>query len=101
MAGIQPSINDRDFDLLKKIVLNSAALANSPIASAVKGVFTLTGGAATVADTSVTANSVILTTIKTVNGTRSSFLITPNAGVGFSVSGGAGTDNGTYNYAII
>lgn len=125
MSGIQPSINDREYDLLNKITQNTAGIVDGGGVTSIvagagisvsggtgavtvtnriqanQGTFTLSGGAATVADTHVTANSVILHTIKTVSGTRTSFLVTPTVGVGFSVSGGAGTDNGTYNYIIL
>lgn len=64
------------------------------------GTFTLTAGSATVANTSVTANSVIVPQIKTVNGTRgASLTITPTAGTGFTAAG-LGTDAGTYSYVI-
>lgn len=68
------------------------------------GTFTLTNGAATVANTSVTANSCISgITIKTVNGARTNnpAPATTTPGTGFTVTGGAVTDNGVYNYFIV
>lgn len=56
----------------------------------------------TVANTNVTANSIIVFTLKTVGGTVGAYptvdTITP--GTGFTVSGGA-SDTSTYNYLII
>lgn len=59
--------------------------------------------AVTVANPLITANSVVVTTIKTVGGTVSATMpnvktITP--GVGFTISGLA-SDTSTYNYTII
>lgn len=65
------------------------------------GTFTLVAGAATVANTSVTANSVIVVTLKTNGGTRvGNPDIVPTASTGF-VATGAGTDTSTYNYVIL
>jgi len=56
------------------------------------GTFTLVAGAATVANTSVTANSVIVVTLKTLGGTRAGNPdIVPTATTGF-VATGAATD---------
>lgn len=68
------------------------------------GTVTLNGASAvTVANTAVTANSLIIFTLKTVGGT-----VSPNApnvktitpGTGFTVAGTA-SDTSTYNYRII
>ena len=62
---------------------------------------TLASGSATVANTSVTANSVILVTLKTASGTRSGNPdIVPTSGTGFVATGGA-SDNSTYNFVIL
>lgn len=66
------------------------------------GTFTLVAGAATVANTSVTANSVIVFTLKTVGGTvgtQAPFITAITAGASFSVTG-AITNTSTYNYII-
>ena len=66
------------------------------------GTFTLSSGAATVNNTSVTANSVIVMTVKTVSGTVGSqapFVTATSVGTSFTVLG-AGTNNSTYNYII-
>lgn len=71
--------------------------------NAKSGTFTLSSGAATVANTSVTANSCIGgITIKTASGSATSLprVATTTPGTGFTVAGTA-TDNGTYNYFII
>lgn len=65
------------------------------------GTFTLVAGAATVSNTSVTANSVILVTLKTLGGTRAGIPdIVPTATTGF-VATAVGTDTSIYNYVIM
>lgn len=66
------------------------------------GTFTLTAGAATVANTSVTANSVVMMTLKTLSGTITTeiFVATITPSTGFTVAGAA-TNNSTYNYIIL
>lgn len=65
------------------------------------GTFTLVAGAATVANTSVTANSVIVVTLKTNGGTRAGNPdIVPTASTGFTATGAA-TDTSTYNFIIL
>lgn len=62
------------------------------------GTFTLSSGSATVVNASITANTVVVVTVKTVSGTRTGNPdIVPTPGTGF-VATGAATDNGTYNY---
>lgn len=65
------------------------------------GTFTLVAGAATVSNTSITANSVVIVTLKTAGGTRAGNPdIVPTSGVGF-VATGVGTDTSTYNYVVV
>lgn len=65
------------------------------------GTFTLVAGAATVANTAVTANSVVLVTLKTAGGTRAGIPdIVPTASTGF-VATAVGTDTSTYNFVIL
>lgn len=65
------------------------------------GTFTLVAGAATVANTSVTANSVIIPTLKTAGGVRAGIPdIVPTASTGF-VATAINTDTSTYNYVIV
>jgi hypothetical protein len=75
----------------------SGNLAAAPAA----GTFTMTAGSATVSDTNVDSSSVITASPQPggIVGTLAPFVITPTAGVGFTVSGGA-LDNSTYNYQI-
>lgn len=80
----------------KTLIIKSGSNAKS-------GTFTLSSGAATVANTSVTANSCIAgITIKTASGSATSLprVATTTPGTGFTVAGTA-TDNGTYNYFIV
>jgi hypothetical protein len=71
--------------------------------STVDGTFVANGATAVVvANTNVTANSVIVFTMKTVGGTPAGapFLSAVTAGTGFSVKAAAG-DTSTYNYLIL
>lgn len=57
----------------------------------------------TVADAYVTANSIIMTTLKTVGGTVSPTqpnILTITPGTGFTI-GGVALDTSTYNYVVI
>jgi hypothetical protein len=57
--------------------------------------------AVTVANTNVTANSVILFGLKTLGGTAAApFLVTVTPGTGFTVASGA-SDTSTYNYIVL
>lgn len=66
------------------------------------GTFTANSGSAvTVANTNVTANSVILFGLKTASGTPAApFLVTVTPGTGFTVNSG-GSDTSVYNYIIL
>ena len=66
------------------------------------GTFTANSGSAvTVADTNVTANSVILFGLKTAGGTPAApFMVTVTPGTGFTVNSG-GSDTSVYNYWIL
>lgn len=67
------------------------------------GTFTANGASAvTVANTAVTANSVIIITLKTVGGTVGAYpaIKTITAGTGFTVAATA-SDTSVYNYRII
>lgn len=66
------------------------------------GTFTANSGSpVTVANTSVTANSVILFGLKTAGGTPAApFMVTVTPGTGFTVNSG-GSDTSTYNYIIL
>jgi hypothetical protein len=70
--------------------------------NAKSGTFSLMGGAATVNNTSITANSTVLFGLKTASGTISSMprLTAITVGTSFVVAG-AETDNSTYNYVIV
>ncbi len=69
--------------------------------NAKSGTFTLVAGTATVSNTSVTANSVIMITLKTVGGTRTADPdIVPTATTGFVATGGV-ADTSTYNFVIL
>lgn len=76
--------------------------AQAPVVNTT-GTFTVAAGAATVVQAAVTANSVIIITLKTIGGT---FTVTPSVatitpGTGFTVAAGGGSDTSTYNYRVI
>lgn len=65
------------------------------------GTFTCSGSAATITNSKVTANSIILYTLKTVGGTVAQpFIATITAGTGATVTCG-GSDTSTYNYFVL
>lgn len=72
------------------------------VVAASGGTFTANSGSAvTVANSKVTANSVILFGLKTASGTPAApFLVTVTPGTGFTVNSG-GSDTSTYNYVIL
>lgn len=77
----------------------------SPQSSAVAisgGTFTANSGSAvTVANTAITANSVVLFGLKTAGGTPAApFMVTVTPGTGFTVNSG-GSDTSVYNYVIL
>jgi len=64
------------------------------------GTFTLSSGTVSVADTSVTAATVVAMHCETAS-SRGTLVITPNAGVGFDVQSSDGSDASTWRYALI
>jgi hypothetical protein len=90
---------------LQNIVANFTALFGTAggLASAL-GTFTssTTPAAVSVAAPSITANSVILITLKTKSGTPVAQVIqTITPGTGFTVEGAASGDTSVYNYRVI
>ena len=76
-----------------------------PMSSAVlvsSGTVTLNGATpVSVVNALVTANSIIIFTLKTAAGTQGAYPVaTPSAGVGFNVKGTA-LDTGVYNWTVI
>lgn len=73
------------------------------ILTSASGTVALTAGAATVANTAVTANSQILLTLKTLAGTFATapFVGTITPGTGFTIAGGGGSNTSTLNYLIL
>jgi hypothetical protein len=65
------------------------------------GTFALTAGSATVSNTGITANSVVVASLKTSGGTPGIYapLITLTPSTGFTATGLA-TDTSTYNYVV-
>ncbi len=70
--------------------------------NAKSGTFTLSSGAATVTNTSLTANSVVVCFLKTASGTitQQPYATAVTPGTSFVMAGTA-TDNSTYNYIIL
>lgn len=67
------------------------------------GTFTFVSGAASLTGLTLTANSVIIFTLKTASGTVSGlpYLTAISATAGTATVAGGGSDNSTYNYVII
>lgn len=94
LGGIQ-----KDGSYVSNAIGSTAKVKSGTNAKA--GTFTLVAGTVVHANTSVTANSVIIVTLKTSGGTRvGNPDIVPSAGVGFTATGAA-TDTSTYNYIIL
>ncbi len=90
--------------LEKKIDAVQQNLTNFETADAAAeawGNATLVGGAVTVADPLITANSIIVVTRKTAGGTPGTgFTYTLNAGVGFTITSTSGTDTSVISYHV-
>lgn len=73
------------------------------LTSAKVGTFTLAAGAATISNTSVTTNSVIRYSLKTLGGTIAAhpYQATITPATGFTVAGGGASNTSTYNYEIV
>jgi opacity protein-like surface antigen len=67
------------------------------------GTVTLASGAASLTGLTLTANSVIIFTLKTASGTISGlpYLTAISATAGTATVSGGGSDNSTYNYVIL
>lgn len=61
---------------------------------------TLVGGTIAVANTTITANSVIIFNTKTAGGTLGSYSYTLNSGVGFTINSSSAIDTSTLSYFI-
>ncbi len=61
---------------------------------------TLVGGTIAVADTSVTAGSIVILGRKTIGGTAGNLSYTVSAGVGFTINSSSGTDTSVVSYHI-
>jgi hypothetical protein len=62
---------------------------------------TLVGGTIEVANTTVTANTVIILALKTAGGTPGALTYTLSAGVSFTITSDSGTDTSTVSYLLI
>lgn len=82
-------------------VSNNGRISVKQASNGSAGTFTLSSGSATVNNTSVTADSVIVFTIKTSSGTPGATRVSATSvGTSFTITGAAG-DNSTYNYIIL
>jgi hypothetical protein len=92
--------------LIQRTPVNTTTGAVSPIDSdlvTMQGTVTLNGTTpVTVANTNITANSVIVVTLKTVGGTVGAAPVvdTITAGTGFTIKGTA-SDTSVYNYRVL
>jgi len=89
---------DDDVDRIR--LKNSAGTKRDIDPAARSGTFTLSGGAVSVADTSVTATTVVAMHCETASN-RGDLTITLNAATGFDVSSTDGSDASTWRYALI
>lgn len=65
------------------------------------GTATLVGGTVTVANTSITANTLVLMTVKTRGGTTGTLGYTLNAGTSFVITSSSGTDTSTVGWFLV
>jgi hypothetical protein len=67
------------------------------------GTVTLASGAASLTGLTLTANSIIIFTLKTASGTISGlpYLTAINASAGTATVAGGGSDNSTYNFIVL
>jgi hypothetical protein len=67
------------------------------------GTFTLASGAASLTGLTLTANSIIVFTLKTASGTIAGipYLTAINAAAGTATVAAGGSDNSTYNYIVL
>lgn len=85
----------------KKLYVGNTVYVSSG-SNAKAGTFTLSSGAATISNTSITANSVLVCWLKTASGTIAGLPYATAVSVGTSYTvAGAATDNSTYNYIIL
>lgn len=89
-----------DSTLSRRRAKNSAGTIRDIDPGARTGTFTLSSGAASVADTSVTASTVIAHHCSSASN-RGTLVFTLNAGVGFDVASSDGSDASAYRYALI
>jgi len=77
-----------------------AGLRLSTAANGRMGTATLVGGTIAVANTSVTANTLVFLTRQTVGGTLGFESYTTNAGVGFTINNSSALDTSTFSYVL-
>jgi hypothetical protein len=82
------------------LVTQAAASAAAAAGWSTPANATLVGGTIAVADTSVTANSVVFLTRKTIGGTAGNLSYTVSAGVGFTISSSSGTDVSVVSHLV-
>jgi hypothetical protein len=81
--------------LTERVAATEAALNGQAFGNA-----TLVGGTIAVADTSITANSIIILGRKTIGGTAGNLSYTLSAGVGFTITSSSGTDTSVISYHV-
>lgn len=81
---------------------NATTAANAATAALSRvGNATLVGGTKAVADTSVTAGTIVTLSRKTIGGAAGNLTYTVSAGVGFTVTSSSGTDTSVVSYYLI
>ena len=99
------SLQGNTYNTPRDLVIAYGAGTNVGVAisasNGLSGTFTLVGGTKVVSNTNITANSVVMVTLKTLGGTRAGNPdIVLTAGTGFTATGGS-SDTSTYNYIIL
>ena len=99
--SLQGNVNGSTQDLLIAGGLSGKPYLAISSANGLSGTFTLVAGTKAVGNVNITANSVVMVTLKTLGGTRAGNPdIVLTAGTGFTATGGS-SDTSTYNYIIL
>lgn len=96
---IRPTLGAEFFNVDVKISKNLTIPSSTGNARAGNAI--LVGGTVTVGNTSVTANTIVMLTRKTIGGTVGNTSYTVSAGSSFTISSSSGTDTSTYSYLLI
>lgn len=102
-AALTAAVAATDAATAATTAANNATTAanNATAASSRTGNTTLVAGTKTIANASVTANTIVLLSRKTIGGTAGNLTYTLNAGVGFTVNSSSGADTSVVSYHLL